>query len=63
MISYRLKEKQFRAVTLYLQSQNDVDMLEIICNAVISDKVTTTAQSAAKELIAIIHKINEDQGE
>lgn len=63
MISYRLKEKQFRPVTLYLQSQNDVDMLETICNAVITDKVTTTAQSAAKELIAIISKINEDQGE
>ena len=63
MITYRLKDKQFRPVTLYLSRQNDVDMLEVICQAVISDKVTTTAQVAAKELIAIIDQINKDQGE
>ena len=63
MITYRLKEKQFRPVTLHLSGQNDVDTLEVICHTVISDKVSATAQSAAKELIAIIHQINKDQGE
>ena len=61
MITYRIKEKQFRQVTLHLSGQNDVDMIEVICHAVISDKVTATAQSAALELISIIRKINEEQ--
>lgn len=61
MITYNLKPKQFRTVTIYLQCQNDIDMLEIICNAVIADKVTITSQSAAKELKAIILEINKDQ--
>ena len=63
MITYEIEDKKFRPVTLYLPTQNDIDMLEVICNAVISDKVTTTAQSAAKALIAVICEINEDQME
>ena len=63
MITYQIEDKQFRPVTLHLSEQNDLDMLEVICNAVISDKVTATAQIAAKALIAVICQINEDQME
>ena len=61
MITYQLKEKQFRPVTLHLSLQNDIDMLEVICHAVISDKVTATAQNAAKEFMATLYEINKEQ--
>ena len=61
MITFELQEKQFRVVTLEISSQDSLDMLEIICDAVLQDKVTATSQQAAKQIKVLIDSINEEQ--